>query len=1088
MKSIYKLSLRLGGIWLLTWLCVFHVMAQSRTVSGKVTDPETGGGLPGVNIIIKGTKTGSISDLDGNFKVNIPDEKAVLVFSFIGFVPQEVPVGAQNMINIQLLPDVKALSEIVVIGFGTKEKKDLTGAISTVSAKDIETVPFASPQFALQGKTPGVRVMNMSGNPSEGPTIHIRGVSTWRTSAQPLYVIDGQIITPPDNMGNQDLIGNINLWTMINPADVESISVLKDASAAAIYGSRAANGVILITTKRGKRGLPKVEVNSQYGIQNIRTLDVLSTQQFIDLNREMYNNSENPNHNLLTNLYGRNEANPVRRLNEFSPQFDPESPFYLGNSNEFYDWQDAARRKNAANKDLSVKVSGASQSADYYLSVGMTEMESVLKGDRLTRYNVAMNVNTDIGKYIRTGLNYKITYQESEDGRTMSLQDAAIAPPWQPIYDQNNKYGFAPNRILYNESGAWEPRKLYGAGTRNNTLAFQELSFQDFNLLRNMAQGFIEIEPMKGLTVRGSMNLDYTYQQRESFNNINQVAFDWTRANPATSHPEGSYGNYSLRTNRWLNYQADLVANYNKTFGKHAISTMVGIQEQFHRGRNEDIGTQFVQSELRRRIVIGGGQANTNGFSGRNEKYWLSYISRAGYNFDRKYYLDLSFRRDASNGFPTDLRWGNFYSAAGAWRISSEEFMKNIPQINDLKLRGSYGQAGNDEEVVGKFAYLSNVSAMGSYSLGSGNGDPTGRYLIGSAVRGFPNRDFFWETVTTSNAGFDAVLFNNKINLTVEYFNRVTSDILQFVALPPTVGTASPVFNIGSVRNRGMEFVLGYNGKIGDFTYEVSGNMTLLNNKVLNLHDDAPLFLGGDRRVEVGRSIGHIWGYKLGGIFKTQQEIDEYFAKNPDQTIAGTRQFVRPGDMYFLDVHGNPTDEEKFYSKTPDGIINDFDRTEIGNTIPGHTYGVNLSGGWKGFDLNFNFYGEGDVDKINNLRRNMENVSGPSTNKMTSVMNRWSPANPNATIPRAIAGDPAGNNRLSDRWVEGAGFFRLNAWQLGYTLPPSILSKTNEVVNKFRIYIGGQNNLLLTRWQGLDPVNDVYPLPRSFFVGLNATF
>ncbi len=1078
--------------FLLTICCMcmlLSLQAQQRTVTGRVTDEADGTTLPGVSIVVKGTSRGTVSDSNGSFSLPV-NGNDVLVFSFIGFEQQEVVVGERTNVDIVLRPSVSELEEVVVIGYGERERKDLTGSISTVKSEDIASIPFASPQFALQGKSTGVRVINTSGNPSDPPTIFIRGIGTWNGTAQPLYVIDGQIISPPQ-AGNQDLIGNINLWASINPNDIESISVLKDASATAIYGSRAANGVILITTKRGKKGRPVIEVNSQYGIQNIPKSDVLSTTDMIGLSREIYTNSVNPNVSLERNFYGQEEPNPIARSNNFTPQLDPTSPYYIGETTDFVDWQDAIRNKNAVNQSHSVQLSGAGEAANYFVSLGYTNQESVVIGNDLERYTLALNVNTDVNKFIKAGINYKLSYQESQNNSPMRMIEAASAPPYQPIFDPSNQFGFAPTSTLYNDAGEWEQRRNYGAQSRLNSLAIQSLNHNAFNVLRNMGQGYIEITPLEGLKIRGGLSMDYIYQQRTTFGDVADRQF---RPNPSdpyagdNPYPRNSFGDYGLRTNKFFNYQLDLIGTYDRQFNKHRVTLMLGAQDQFRKQWNEDLSTREVTSRDPARWSVPNGQpALRGGFSGRSEYFWYSYFGRFDYVFDSKYYLNFSGRRDGSNGFPEENRWGFFPSVSAAWRISSESFMQNTPFINDLKIRGSWGQVGNDEIVVGRFAYLSKVnSGSGSYSFGSGNGDARGNYNTAVVLADLPDPNLRWEVVTSSNIGFDALLFNNRVSFTAEYFNRITDDILQAVNIPLSVGSNNPVQNIGSARNRGVEFDLGYNGKLGPVTYNVSGNISFLNNTVLKLYDEQPLFT--DRgRVEVGRPIGHIWGYRLGGIFQSQAEIDAYYAATPDGTVGGNSDFVRPGDMYFLDVHGNPTDEERFYSTTPDGQITTYDQTEIGNTIPGHTYGLNLSAGFKGLDVSINFYGEGEVDRVNALRQRLEAMNAGGLNYSTTTSGRWTPENPSSTMPRAVFQDPADNNRFSSRWVERAGFFRLNTWQLGYTIPSTILEKTRGTVTRFRVYVGGQNNMLITRWSGLDPVNDDYPLPRSWFVGLNAS-
>lgn len=1078
--------------FLLTFCCMCMLLglqAQQRTVTGRVTDETDGSTLPGVSIVVKGTSRGTVTDNSGAYSLPVSNTD-ILVFTFIGFEQQEITVGERTNIDVVMRTSVNELQEVVVIGYGERERKDLTGSISTVKSEDIASVPFASPQFALQGKSTGVRVINTSGNPSDPPTIFIRGIGTWNGTAQPLYVIDGQIISPPQ-AGNQDLIGNINLWASINPNDIESISVLKDASATAIYGSRAANGVILITTKRGKKGKPVIEINSQYGIQNIPTSDVLSTPEMVRLSREIYTNSVDPNVSLERNFYGRDEANDLARSNNFTPQLDPQSPYYIGEPTMFVDWQDAIRKNNAVNQSHSIQVSGAGESANYFVSVGYTEQQSVVIGNDLERYTLALNVNTDVNKFIKAGVNYKLSYQESGNNSPMRMIEAASAPPYQPIFDPSNPFGYAPTSTLYDETGQWAQRRNYGSQSRINALALANINYGGFDILRNMGQGYIEITPIEGLRVRGGLSMDYVYQQRRTFQDIADRQF---RPNPSdpyagdTPYPTNSFGDYQLRTNKFFNYQMDLTATYDKQFDKHRVTLMLGGQDQFRKQWNEDLGTREVTSRDPARWSVPNGQPqNRTGFAGRSEYFWYSYFGRFDYVFDSKYYLNLSGRRDASNGFPKENRWGFFPSVSAGWRISSESFMDGIPFLNDLKLRGSWGQVGNDETVVGRFAYLSKVnSGSGSYSTGSGDGDARGNYNTAVVVSDLPNPDLRWEVVTSTNVGFDALLFNNRVNFTAEYFNRVTDDILQAVNIPLSVGASNPVQNIGSARNRGVEFDLGYNGKIGPVTYNVSGNISFLTNTVLNLYDGQPLTT--DRgRVEEGRSIGHIWGYKLGGIFQSQAEIDAYYASTPDETIGGNAAYVRPGDMYFLDVQGNPTDEERFYSRTPDGRINSFDQTEIGNSIPGHTYGVNISASFKGLDLSVNFYGEGDVDRVSTIRQRLEAMNAGGLNYSATTLGRWTPENPSTTMPRAVFNDPAGNNRFSSRWVEKAGFFRLNTWQLGYSIPANILEKTKGTVSRFRVYVGGQNNMLITRWSGLDPVNDDYPLPRSWFVGLNAS-
>jgi len=1066
-----------------------------QPIRGTITDND-GVPLAGVNIIEKGTTNGTMSDFDGDYSINVSSSDAILVFSYLGYHTQEISVQEQGTINITLEESASTLEEVVVIGFGSKLKKDLTGSVSVVSSAELEKTAFASPQFALQGNTTGVRVINSSGDPNSQPEIYVRGIGSWQGNAQPLYVIDGQIITPP-TASNLDLIGRNanqpppNLFTMINPDDIESISVLKDASSAAIYGSRGANGVVLITTKKGKLGGAKIEYSSHYGFQNIGRFDMLNTQQYKDLVQEMYANNRNPNITIENQLYGRDAANDVTRRISFSPQFDPESPFFISD-NTTYDWQDDLVKRNAITESYSVKVSGANENTDYYLGIGYDNIESNLRGNELRTYRASFNINSKIKNWLKVGLNYKFAYQQ-QDTEEVGLGSLTTVAPWQPLYDASNEFGFAT--VLDPPSDAWERTKKYGEGSKRNYLAFADLNRGIFENSRQIGQGYVEIYPVKGLTLRSSLNLDYVSQDRISTRTYRTNIFDPAGLDPKDASPNApnSLGSFESRANYFYNYQFDFSAVYEKSFGDHRFVLTTALQDQFQRSQNKNLSGNNI-SDIRNlnRIGFDNDLDNNSSFTGWNERAWLGYVGRLSYSFSDRYYLDGSFRRDASSGLAPDYRWGSFYSLSGAWRVSSESFMENVNFVNDFKIRAGYGEAGNDEAAVGKYAYLSGVATGGgSVRLGSGDGNGLGTYYTAASLKDFPNEALEWEVAETKYIGFDATLFDYKLNITMEVYNRTQAGIQQIVNLPLSVGTNDPILNVGELENRGVDLQIGYNDNIGNFTYGVTANVSFLENEVTKLYNDQPLYSQNQfqrtYRVEEGRSLGHIWGYKVGGIFQTQSEIDAFYAATPDSGVQDV-SFVAPGDLYFQDVHGDPTEEEPFYSSIPDGQINSNDQTEIGNTIPAYTYGLNLNAGYKGFDLSFNFYGEGDVQKYNYNRAVHENMSNAGPNYGISVLDRWTPSNTTSTMPRAVIGDPAGNNRFSDRYVENAAFFRLNNWQLGYTVPSSFLRKLNDPVNSFRIYVSGQNNIYIYDWKGIDPTNDNFPLPKSFMMGFNVSF
>ena len=1069
---------------------------QQLTISGLVSDTN-GMPLAGANIIEKGTTNGVQTDFDGNFSIAVTDEDAILEISYIGFKTLEVPLEAQNNLVITLEESAASLDEVVVIGFGERKAKDITGSIATVNAEAIGKIDAVSPQYALQGNTAGVRVVNNSGDPNEAPQIFVRGVGTFNGDSQPLYVIDGQIFEPP-RASNEDLISGQglntppNLFNLLNPNDIESLTVLKDASAAAIYGNRGANGVILITTKKGKRGKPVVEFNSRSTFSNIPTYETLNTQQYIDLTNEMFANNLNPDITIEDELYGRNEASDGNRLVNRSPQFDPQSPFFISDPTT-YDWQEDLVKRGAYSETYDAKVSGATDNVDYYVSGGYLDQKQVLVGNNLERYTAAINVNADVSKWLKVGVNYKHTSQISELNNTAELPDYAIKAPWQPLRDPNNRFGFAEVLTPLAFSEEWTRARIYGQGSTTNYLALNELDYRDFQIYRNLGNAYVELKPLKGLSIRGSINLDYINQKRTILNAFSRSnIFKIDGDDPATQAPNApaSLGGLENRINNTLNYQGDVTVTYAQTFNdKHSLNLTAAVQDQRHETEFQSFeGQNLINlNENPRRNGFSNDVSNNSSIYGWTQRFWFGIVGRASYNYDSKYYIDLSARRDASSGFDDDFRWGNFYSVSGAWRISSEKFMSGLEFIDDLKLRGGWGEAGNDQAAVGRFAFLSGVSNLSSTRFGSGDGDPLGTQVLGSLVSDFPNPSLTWEVVTTTYLGFDALMLNNRLNLTFEWYNRETDGILQTVSLPPSIAVNPPLFNIGKLENRGADILVGYNDKLGDFNYGISANVSFLKNEVIELFDDQPLSTDDFGRIEEGRSVGTIWGYKVGGIFQSQAEIDQYFTQFPDETIANT-DFVAPGDLFFLDVQGNPTEDERFYSRTPDGVINAFDRTDIGNTVPGYTYGLNLNASWKGFDLSAGFYGEGDVDRYNFERQRLENLTSPSLNALTTVLDRWTPQNTNTLIPRAVVGDPAGNTRFSDRYVESAAFFRLNNWQLGYSLPATLLEKWDNAVSNLRFYVSGQNNIYSFKYSGIDPVNGEFPLQRSFSFGINAKF
>lgn len=1062
--------------------------AQTRTISGRVLDGAANGtGLPGANVVAKGTATGTVTDASGNFQLSLPEGATTLVISSVGYLAEEVAVGSQTNITVTLVSDVKSLGEVVVIGYGEREKKDLTGSISTVGAKDIEKSIAMQPEMALQGRAAGVFVSTPGGNPNARPQVRIRGVSTFGY-AEPLYVIDGVPVVEFGDGQTQGLVGdirgNVNVLNLINPNDIESMSVLKDASAAAIYGVRAANGVILITTKKGRQGRPKVELSASRGVQNIvKRFSLLNTQQYTALYQEAYAN------------------NPAEAAT-LPAQFNPNSPQYLGGS-PTYDWQTPLINRNAAVEDYSIRVGGGSESTTYYVSGGYSRTESPLVQNYLERYSLAANVNTKISKVFSTGLTYRLAYVNALDNTNADLNFGANVSPWQPIYNADGSFApaisqnFRPNPALrdtlrgrplvinpipaFVEDG---PRNLlYGPETNSNVLAFQSLRRNDYAMIRNLGTAFFQVEPIQGLRFKGTLSGDWLYNQRNEWSDFNTYLFNQTAPNPYVNNDGTSRGSYGERHSRNFNLVKEFSINFNRTFGAdHNVDVLLNAMDQRYTYKFLFASTGQIISRDPRFRNIGGPQAYLGAGSFPDENTLQGYLARVSYKYKDRYYLDATVRRDGSSRFAPGFKWGTFPSVAAAWRITGEEFMSNVPLLNDLKLRAGWGRLGNQE--TASFAFLSTVSTTPDYSLGSGGGNAIGSVQFGASLPDFPVRDLSWETAETSNIGLDAVMFNQHLSFTVEYYNRTTKDILQRSQLAASVGNQNqPVLNIATVRNSGVELQANYTNKIGEFEFGIGGNLTTVRNRVVRLFRDQP-FGGEQDRIEVGQSMFYLWGYKVGGIFQSEEEITQWRNTYSDATNSNN---FRPGDMWFQDVNGNP-EPGQIRNPIPDSIINLNDRTFLGNTIPGFFYGMNLSAGWRGFDLSVFFQGVGAVSRVNGVRQAGEGSTGSTgVNQWTTVLDRWTPTNPSTTMPRAVRSDPAGNGRFSDRWVENASFMRLRNFQLGYSLPRTLLTKAG-FVSSVRLFLSGTNVFTFTRWTGLDPENDVVPPTRSFSLGLNASF
>ncbi|MBN1185750.1 MAG: TonB-dependent receptor [Bacteroidales bacterium] len=1036
---------------------------QQGKVTGRVTDAATGVPLPGVYVRIDGSNTGGITDAEGNYSVDVPSSDAALVFSYIGYNTETIIVDGRTVIDVNMIPEISELEEIVVIGYGTRQKKDLTGAVTQISSKELASEVKMTPQQSLQGKMAGVFISNTGSDPTARADIMIRGVTTMY-STTPLYVIDGIPAVQP-NITNEDFMGQVDPLSLINPNDIESVSVLKDASAAAIYGVRASNGVVLITTKRGNKDRMQVSVNGRFGVQNIyKRYDVLGVQDYVDIMNEGWAN--NP------------LAAPDPRITAFYDTSDPE---YLG-SLPRVDWTKEAVAKNALIQDYDVSVSGGNEKVNYSMGVGYANQENAIYKSSYDRYSFYVNSDHKINKWIkagetlRLGLNkWSVPNYTAGATSAASYTGATFTPPWQPLFDEDGVYGFA-NPVKFYSDGT-KLTSGYGPGTSNNFLGLASTSIQQRSMIRTLGSVYVELSPLPGLRVKGTFSFDRYTNDREKYQEEESGYFS-TNFGSLT----GLGNTYEDRRAVEQNLVTEFLVGYSKSMANHNIDFIFNITQEKSKGNVLSLtldNNSDITSWQTRKLANG---APSAGLSDRVEKGLLGYMGRLSYNYNSKYYLDATLRRDGSSNFSPGYKWGTFPSFAAAWRVSAESFMKNITWLNDLKIRAGWGQIGNQN--TGAFSWLSLVNLNPRYTFGTTiNG--LGNLVNGSFLGDFTVTDLSWEVVTTSNIGFDAVVLKNKLTFTAEYYYKFTDGIIQIVDIPYVTGTTnSPSINLAQLSNKGFEFQGTYTDKIGKLGYNLSFNLTTVKNNVKKIYKSKPQEVNGDSnyRIEEGYEFGYIYGYKTDGIFQTDQEVADWKAQVDDPD--GSQ--LAPGDIRFKDLYGPYTGdaENVWKSGEPDGVLNAYDKTYLGKTIPGFYYGFNMGLSYSNWDISVNFRGVGDVQKINTVRMQGENLSNSSGNQLATVKNRWTTSNHSNSMPRALADDPVGNNRMSDRWVEDAGFLRLQSAQLGYTFPNSLLSKFNG--KNLRVYVSGSNLFVITPYSGLDPEDDTTPV--TFIGGINLTF
>ena len=975
------------------------VTQERKTVTGVVTEngSET---LPGVAVSIKGTSMGTSTDADGKYSLNVESNSAVLVFSYIGMKTQEITVGNRTTLNVNMEGDTEILEEIVVIGYGTQIKKDLTGAVGAIAQEKLENQATVGIANNLQGRLAGVRITQRDGTPYGGTSIRIRGNGSFGASSSPLYVVDGMITT-----------GGLS---HLNQNDVENITILKDAASAAIYGSRGANGVVIITTKRGGFERPlKIDIQAYTAVDNIRhKVEKLNAIEYAT----------------MVNDYYAAASLPI-----------PYTQQELDSYGKGTDWIDEITQSGFKH-NVSLSVTGGTQKSAYAFTANLYKGEGVVKRTTSTNGSVKMSNDYALFSNLKLGSSLSVNYRFTDNADWgQALDRAMIYPATVPAYDANGDYGICSHH--------GEPVTML-----QPLIAIYLRSYEQTNK-RLLGNVYLEWDIIKDLKFKTTINAEYSDYYQDRF----VPSYSYGPKGMVSDHP---IAELYVSNNNTIMYQWDNILTYNKSFdGTHNVTAMAGYTFQKSDYKTWDASRTTFLNNDKNLQVLNAGSENINN-SGNKEAWAIqSYLGRVSYDYMRKYLLSASLRIDQTSRISKDNRTGIFPGASAGWVVSEEGFMKDATMFSYLKLRGSWGILGNQD--IGTYPYQTTLNS-GSlyYPFGSGN---EGTTFTGVGPTSMGNSNLLWEKTATVGGGLEANFFQNRLTFVMDYYKRNTSDILVRVPILWTSGvTTAPYQNAGKVSNTGFEFTLGYNNYAdkSDFTYDVSVNWTYNKNEVTYI--PAPIINNFDR-VAVGQPINDWYGYVQEGIFQTREEI----ANSPRQPNAS------PGDIKYKDLND-------------DKVINSNDQEFLGHRVPPHTYGGSIFMGYKDFDFVVSFIGQmGALNSIDApgfaITRGGEQGSAWMFNQ------RWTGEGTSNYIPRVVAGDPNDNYRRSSFWLRSTDFFRLQNMQIGYNFDKMLKGSP---VKKLRLYLATQNLFCINSYPGWDPEQGAngYPIPRSFYVGLNVGF
>lgn len=1075
-RKLFEARSLLAALFLCMSIMVF---AQTKTITGTVVD-EKGESIIGATVSVKGTTTGTMTDLDGKFSISV-NNNDVLTVSYVGYAEQSISIAGKNEIRIVMKEDSHVLDEFVVIGYGVVKKSDLTGAVSKMNAESIGERPLARVESALQGSMPGITVRTITGEPGQDMQIRVRGAASVSASSDPLYVIDG--------VPSSTLVG-------LNPSDIQSMEVLKDAASAAIYGSRGSNGVIMVTTKKGKSGKTKVSFSASYGIQMLQNkLDLLSGEEWIDFytryndanylnlakNNKVTNASiKDDNATRLKNIGAKNPNYSVILDDRWQHYLSPEmvASHTFGATDErlaMLDWQDNFYR-TAPVMDYNINLSGGNDNTTYLFSLGYFDQDGIATGTGYKRFTLRANIDSKINKWLSVGMKLAPSYSIKDGAGRANGKDSEAhrVLASSPV---------SPADVGYNTNIEPNDRYPWAGSSSSPTAVMKRNKRRDYDA-RVSAIGYIRVNPLEGLQVEGTASTTYTDLDGQTYS-YSDVTGNWNLGEGVNSS-----GGHNTRR-KFDNTLLQLVANYNKSFNeKHNLTLMAGMsteQNQWGFETNQSFNKPFPNDAIDGSFDGNNLPIGTDKVTELTPDRLVSYFGRVQYDYMGRYLLSASVRRDGGSVFGSQNRWGTFPALSAAWKVSEESFFKglNISNVIDqFKLRVSYGATGN-KQINGTNAYtlLSSVMYAGAN---------------GYSPSSLGNSNLGWEKANSTDLAFDLSMFNNRIQMSVDWYTKNTKDLLYEVPIPLASGYGTYWDNLGNIKNNGFEFELTtHNINKGLFKWSTTFNFSYNQNEVKSLGiDDTPIYSGFDKSnfsnvLEVGHPINTFYMYEAVGVWMNQKEIDDFSAAHGGKAVTFSGKQIKPGDIRYRDVDGS-------------GDFTTDDKTYLGSPTPKCTYGMTNTFSYKDFDLSILLTAQTGGKILGLIGRAIDRPGqGPSTNAFAHWKNAWwSEENPgDGKTPYPLSTTTGAT--IDSRWLYSSDYLSIKNITLGYNVP---INKS--IISNARVYFSAENLATFTSYDGgyspeasnsgsssapggsaaLGLDYSSYPLARTFTIGLNLTF